>query len=294
MSIKHFKHSQIDKTRWDHTIRDSANALLYAYSYYLDIVSPGWEALIYNDYEVLMPLPVKSKWGVSYLVQPQYTQQLGLFSKNKIDGALVDAFIREIPYFSYELHLNEENSFPNKSLKRRNYLLDLQKDNYQNLYRSFSKNCKRNIGKANANSLQIKENMSIEQFFDFYDATATEYEKLNKALGLQIFTEIAKRETLKIYTVYHNEKPISASVQVFSGDRIINLLPISTVEGKKHSAMFLLINHIIELNAGKDLTLDFEGSMIDGIARFYRGFGAKEHFYPHIKRFRLKFLVGKL
>jgi len=44
--IIYHKHHEIDRDRWDECIRKSFNGIIYAYSWYLDIVSPQWEALI--------------------------------------------------------------------------------------------------------------------------------------------------------------------------------------------------------------------------------------------------------
>ena len=79
-----------------------------------------------------------------------------------------------------------------------------------------------------------------------------------------------------------------------SGNRLIYLLPFSTRKGKEYSAMFFLVNELIKGNAGKELFLDFEGSKIEGVYRFYKGFGAGLRSYYTIKRFRPIFLKGKL
>ena len=51
-------------------------------TWYLDIVSPGWEAIVKEEagcYVAVLPLPVRRKFGLRYLQQPLLTQQLGLF-----------------------------------------------------------------------------------------------------------------------------------------------------------------------------------------------------------------------
>jgi hypothetical protein len=57
--------------------------------------------------------------------------------------------------------------------------------------------------------------------------------------------------------------------------------------------MFLLIDELIRQNAEKKIILDFEGSQIEGIARFYKGFGAENQPYFMVKRFRPSYLIGK-
>ena len=47
----------IDKKHWDDCISKSFNGNVYAWSWYLDIVHPKWEALVENDYERVMALP---------------------------------------------------------------------------------------------------------------------------------------------------------------------------------------------------------------------------------------------
>ena len=61
----------------------------------------------------------------------------------------------------------------------------------------------------------------------------------------------------------------------------------SNEHGKNLGGMYYLLNHFIEKNAGKNLTLDFEGSMIPGVARFYAGFGATPESYFQLKINRL-------
>jgi hypothetical protein len=89
MKIRHLKHSEIDLQKWDSCVQNAANALVYAESWYLDIVSPHWEALVADDYEYVMPLPVKRKFGIPFLVQPPLSQQLGVFSLHIIDKSIV-------------------------------------------------------------------------------------------------------------------------------------------------------------------------------------------------------------
>ena len=83
MEIKYLKHNQIDKQKWDSAIENAENGLVYALSWYLDIVSPNWDALVVGDYEQVMPVTHKRKYGIKYLIQPPFCQQLGFFSQSK-------------------------------------------------------------------------------------------------------------------------------------------------------------------------------------------------------------------
>ncbi|MBK8472915.1 MAG: hypothetical protein IPL33_12555 [Sphingobacteriales bacterium] len=55
-AIRYVAHADIDRLRWDDAITRAANSLPYAYSWYLDIVAPHWDALVTDDYSAVMPL----------------------------------------------------------------------------------------------------------------------------------------------------------------------------------------------------------------------------------------------
>src|SRR5690606_23323566 len=62
-------------------------------------------------------------------------------------------------------------------------------------------------------------------------------------------------------------------------DRAIYMNAVSSPEGKKSRAMFLLLDNFIRKNANTNLILDFEGSMLRGVSRFFEGFGATPEIY---------------
>ena len=110
IKIKHLKYYEIDKSKWDNTVSCSDFSLPYFFSWYLDVVSPGWEALIAEDYSYIMPLTVKIKCGIKYVIQPPFTQQLGVISLSKnIDCQIINSFIKSIPYLIYDINLNYNN-----------------------------------------------------------------------------------------------------------------------------------------------------------------------------------------
>ncbi len=82
--IRHLPHSSIDKQKWDACISDSRNRIPYALSWWLDAVCPGWDALVQDDYLAVMPLTHGHKFGIDYLYQPYFTQQLGIFSLSTV------------------------------------------------------------------------------------------------------------------------------------------------------------------------------------------------------------------
>ncbi len=293
MQIKHLTHQEIDINLWDDVISNSFNHLFYAFSWYLDAVSPEWEALVSDNYTFIMPLPVKRKFKIPYLVQPVMTQQLGVFSMYPIDEAILNEFIQKIPYPSYELNLNEKNEIP-KIECRPNFLLSLEKS-YLELKRQFSSNTLRNLEKSHKSDLNINFDESESVFLDFYLKTDKNYSSLNKEILTELISKGISHQMLKIYSAYNSQNEILASVCILiSKHRITYLLPVSNAEGKRKSAMFLIVDRIIQEFSNKNYILDFEGSQIDGVARFYKGFGATNHPYFVIRKWRPSFLIGRI
>ncbi|MEA2107399.1 MAG: hypothetical protein U9P82_11900, partial [Bacteroidota bacterium] len=123
LAINHLQNAQIDKQKWDLTIENSHNGLVYALSWYLDVVSPGWNALVLGDYEAVMPLPVKQKFGLEYLVQPPFCQQLGVFcspDNENNDQYLLDQL--QILFRYIHIQLNAENKLTEACPLRKNYV----------------------------------------------------------------------------------------------------------------------------------------------------------------------------
>ena len=100
-------HNNIDKQKWDACITNANNGVVYAYSFYLDAMAKNWEALVLNDYEMVMPLTYNKKYGIYYLYQPPFCAQLGVFG-NELTKEIVEKFIATIPlkYKYWDVYLN--------------------------------------------------------------------------------------------------------------------------------------------------------------------------------------------
>jgi hypothetical protein len=106
-------------------------------------------------------------------------------------------------------------------------------------------------------------------------------------LQKKIIIESLKNGSGRLLSAYDDNRLIAAVFVIYSGSRIYYLCPVSSAEGKQKHSMSLLVNEIIARNAGTDKILDFEGSSISGVAKFYAGFGAKPEFYPVWNRIKL-------
>ncbi len=289
--IKHLRNNQIDKQLWDKTLIGAKNYFITAESWFLDVTFPNWEALVSDDYKYIMPLTVKNKYGLKYIVQPEMTQQLGVFSHKEITTEIINLFIQKIPYLSYSINLNEEN-FTSKSIVLPNYILNLNQG-LSDIENGFSKNTKRNIQKSQNLAIKIDNNVSISEFLSFYFTTETYYNKYTQRVVEQLVKKGVDLGKIGIIGARNEQLKLIASLAYLKQNkRIIYWLPISNKEGKEKSAMFGIMYEIIKKYSNQEILLDFEGSKIDGIARFYKGFGGIKKPYYLIEKNRPKWLIN--
>jgi hypothetical protein len=283
--IQYRKHDEVDFIKYDRCINSASNSRVYAAGWYLDRSAIVWDALVWGNYEFVMPIPVGNKYGIRYLYQPVFSQQLGIFPSPDLDIAF--HFYREIrKRFRYAfIHLNSENPVPGISetgyfFARNNFLLSANKS-YQSIFENYSKNTKRNLGRAESNHLNYVPDITLKEHIEFtkdnmqHILTKKDMDKLKSIISYSQVKGIGE-----IPAVYDAENRLCATVFFCRWkNRITYLNAVSDKNGKDLRGMFLLIDRYIRNISGNDIIIDFEGSMIPGVARFFKGFGATTEKY---------------
>jgi len=288
MQIIHLKRNNIDVVAWDRCIGNATHTLPYAYSWYLDVVSPNWEALVLGNYDIVMPLTVAKKWFVKGLMQPYYCQQLGLFSEQVIDTDTAKAFLDMLRKKYWFAVLNFNPSLPKlegyQGLQPRvNLVLDLFEQPYE-IRKNYSENLQRNIRKAQKNGVEISYNLSIDAFKAFYLQNIKQGDEVFRPIHQQVFlrlTEAVMDNGMGQIVAARKStgELISAILLLKHKGRAINLINTSNTFSKQTGAMHMLLDELI-CKILKDCVLfDFEGSTIPGVARFYQSFGARTETY---------------
>jgi hypothetical protein len=291
--IHYVKREDLEVVKYNDCIENSIQSRIYAFSWYLDIVADNWDVLVLNDYEAVMPVPWKQKYFIKYVTQPFFCQQLGVFARKKISKELVLDFIQNIPnkFFRISLQLNAENNIDGEKLvKKNNYVLALNKTS-EALIAGFSNNRKRDLKKAIASSLIIDEDISVKEFFKFYLLNDKFYDKHNSIKNVLENILQIRNGSLKLYGIRSNGVLISCVLLLDDMKRVTYLVPVHNNLSKKNGAMTLLITTIIRKFQNSDYILDFEGSMVNGVASFYKSFGAEINQYQQIKYNNLPLLL---
>ena len=287
-NLKYIKRQNIDDEKWNTLVSESAISIGYAYTWYLDLLCPSWDALILGDYEAVMPLPHKKKYGLlKYIYQPRFIQQLGVFSKNQ-DSGLTRKFFEAIPkkFILAEFFVNSHFGLHSSAIPRRNLILHLDQP-YETLFSGFSKDAKKNIKRTEGISFEPGE--SISDSIDLYRQV---YGKLNPGISDWHYNQLKKacavakeKERLIHTTFWDGETFLGMGLLLCSGNRMHNFCAAPTEAGRKKDVMHAYINHIIKSYAKSHWILDFEGSQIESVAYFFQKFNPVEEPYLHIKRY---------
>ena len=291
--IKYLKYEHIDKEKWDACISNSFNGVIYAYSWFLDVVCEEWEALVEGDYDRVFPINFKKKTGVNIIYQPFFTQQLGVFSKTGLTPEVINNFLKAIPqkYKVIDLNLNIHN---NPDLPGFEYLLQINHEldligDYTALRSNYATNTRRNLVKAESAGLSIVKGIKPDDVIDLFRANRGRDIKVLKdanylTLKRLIYTCIYKGIAC-VYGVYTENNVLCAgAVFLESNKKSVFFFSGLSSDGREQRAMFFLIDHFIKEHSNKHLTLDFDGSNNEALARFYKSFGSTRIDFIRISR----------
>lgn len=289
--LRYLSNHQINYTKWDVCVEASPQRLVYALSWYLDVVAPGWAGFVMEEegnYVAVMPLPVKHQFGIRYIEQPLFCQQLGLFSVN---GALnPQTFLLEVTrcfaliskYSFNTANTPAFNPVGNLLTVHRHYThyLDLSPD-YEAIYQNYSRDRKINLKRSCQAKLEVKESTDIAPLIKLFkeDVAARIRGGVSELaygrLGQLYKMLAAKGMATLLYTQTPSGELDAGCLFVTYGQKIIYLFNAASVAGRRRNGRSLLIDFIIKKYAGQPYVFDFESPVaVESIIRVYKGFGA--------------------
>jgi hypothetical protein len=301
-SLRILSRDQINTPQWNDCIKQSLNETPMAYSWVLDFLAPDWKGLVIGDYEGVMPLNIRSKWGYQLIQMPYDTHNLDIFSslvplteiKHQIFFHPVFSTYRFISY-SFLPYNNQHPVDQNKPVFIRNtYELSLNAD-YSSIFNNFTKSHKKNVRRFLRNNLTIEKNMAPHSYKTLQQAMAKEKTMLfspqshNANFSRMIQTAVQKNRG-ELLTIAENNVIIGSCFFLFGEKRIL-VFHISNATGRQKNTTFGLVNHFLENHSGLSKTLDFAGSDIESIALFNKGFGARLRIYPAVYQNYLPWLM---
>lgn len=292
--INYLCNEEIDRTAWDSCVEKSPGVKPYAFTWYLDIMAPGWKALVDDDYDAVFPVPGFKRYGIQYVATPIFLQRLGVFSPDKPLDESVNEFLGYIPgfYRLIDLCISQKADCDGFHISEKaNYELDLS-DTYDRLWEAFAPHCRRNIESSAFFKPEIELNDDPGELIQLFLA--------NKGKGIRNIKErdFRKLETLMNYCIRNRLGNIlcvrNSSRQLIYGMFVIEtkksktmLFVVNTPESRKMQTGYYVVNEIIKQYSSSKFILDFAGSSLPSVAFFMSSFGAKNYPYYRLYSNRL-------
>lgn len=282
--IKRIKYKDIDFEKYDACLKNSVQKKFYAERIFLDIASKkNWEALIYKDYEAIMPIPLINKYGVKIVHNPKLCQQLGVFSSSDsvaVNDLFYDFLIRNYIIRYYTFNDGNELSAPLK--KRNNFLIF--PDQYETVRQRYSPKRKRKLrlDQEVVDNSNVIKNPDILIVKDFIRSTGLGADAKDLEKFIELLTDFFHNEKLDFYGFFYHNKLINM-IAVYKENYSLALLgTYNDRDFVKLSGSSFLIDKVISENIETKI-FDFEGSEIPAVEEFFRGFRPELRPYPCIQ-----------
>ena len=107
------------------------------------------------------------------------------------------------------------------------------------------------------------------------------YKKLENLISYSI-----KNKNIKIIkAIDASNKLLGGAIFIIENRKIYYLFSTVNKKGQDLFVMTQIINSMVNQYSDTDYILDFEGSMVPGIAQFFKSFGAVEETYFSLKKY---------
>lgn len=297
--IEYLRHNEIDKVKWDICVGNTPSCKPYGYSWYLDVMAPGWEALVDDDYDSVFPVPAFRRFGLYYIATPVFLQQLGIFSPDNDTKVKLNEYLEYMPDFYRLVDLSIAQPSPNsrfRIVEKDNYELSLASE-YSKLRENYSSDCRRNIRVASEAGQKIEEISDPAEVINLF--------RNNKGRGLK---GVKERDYQKLYRLIQsarergkgrligvrdsNRQLIYGLFLVIVPGSVTLLFTATSHESREKRTGYLVIDSIINEFSSSNMILDFAGSSIASIADYNMSFGSVRKPYYRIYRNNLPWPVS--
>lgn len=291
--IQFLHNHEIDKQQWDECINASPNGLIYAKTFYLNTICPGWHALSGANYDWVLPITHKKKWGIAYLYQPPFTQQSGVFAKKDVlvpYQQIIEWLKKHYRFWEVSWNYATDPKVFHPTIQidsAANFILNL-KNSYQSISLNYNNVLIKNLKRSRHFQHVYKTTEDFDTCINLYrkhyshripHVTLSDYQRFSN-----ICLYALQNKMLVCRQVVNNEgECFAAALLLTDQKRLYNIINLTTEAGKKRQANHFLLDAIIREFSGQELLLDFEGSDVPGVKIFYENFGAVNQPFYRIK-----------
>jgi hypothetical protein len=282
---------KIDAVKWDVCVAANNGGLIYAQYHYLNTICSNWSAVVFGNYQAILPLPWRKKFGITYFYAPAFMQQLGLIGQIEgLSSKQLFTSIRSIAKLG-DLFFNYTNEWvftKHNYILKNNYTIKLAQD-YLSIASKYSKDLIQNLQKAEKTNYQYLTDTAISNTISLFQS---QYGNRFKQITPTDFTNFERiclqlQQNQQCYIRFikdtSSEKKLATALLLKDQKRLYLVMNSTSNEGRKASANHLLIDRILHEFSGQNLIFDFEGSNLDGVKTFYKNYHPENQPYFHLQ-----------
>lgn len=302
----------------DLCLSDSCSSIaIFSQYWWLDAVvgENNWDvALVEKDNKIVASLPyvIKHKYGLTILGQPPLTQTLGPWLRDQPANTkytrllenqkdLMSDLINQLPHHDFFLQ--------NFSPEITNWLPWYWQGFYQTtaytyrlknlhdvnaIWEGLRENIRRDIRKARKRNIIIDNNATVEEFLPLQRQTFERQGKvspISEDMIRRLDTACAKSSARRIFIAKDAEGQSHAGIYlVWNNHAAYYLMGGGNPNLRNSGATSLAMWEAIQFASTVSKVFDFEGSMIEPVERFFRGFGAHQTPYFKVSRYSNRWL----
>lgn len=308
--------SSIDPSDWDTFIEGSPQGAVFLHHGYMSIIAPGWQALIVKEgdrWVGVLPLGDSSKYGLTRSLQPHFSQYWGIcFARNELIGyqnlswqkSVIDLMLPQLsayrqiiwhfsPAFGYPLPFH----WAGFTLQSRfTYQIDLNQPE-ETLLSVMASTTRRYLRKGEG--LQVEESGEAAEFLGLFAKQRTEGHEIissndhDQSIVTNLIAYLRSEQKGKLLLVRDQEGQLLAGGLFGMTNGICTYLlgTYDPSEGNRSAMPLMMWTMIREAQEAGMRVFDFEGSMLEGVERFFRRMGGQPVPYLRIEKNELPLLI---
>lgn len=307
-----------NKLKYKEFLKKEPNVPIFSQDWWLDSVcgEDNWDIIIIEKggkIVATMPFYMVKKRIYKEIKMPLLTQKLGpyikypptqkYYKKLSLEKYVINEIIDALPKtdaFTQNLDGTITNWLPFfwrnfKQTTRYTYVIENQ--NFEEVTKEFDNSPRNRLKKSAKYGIEICESDDIKTFYEVntitYNRKGLEI-PYSFDLVQKLYANCQKNNACKILFAKTKEgKVIAAGFFVFDSKTMYYLMGGIDPKYKDYGAMDTILFEAIQFAIKNNKVFDFEGSMVESVEKYFRGFGAIQKMYFSIYKIDSKYIKTK-
>ncbi len=276
--MKFIESTHIDKKVWSE-LTTNHSIHFFSETNYLDAVAENWGAYVKGNYEAVLVIPYRVKFGVKWAYLPLF------YRSSEWIGNWTEKEKKEIKSRLLKDFKGGNIAFEESNVDATDFFYQVIHPNQE--YRiNYNKLAVRMLKKAENSELKQTNELHLDVFVKLIakelKAKVGVWDEEGMAVFKNLVNNYAKDDKLKFYGVILHGELVGGIVTLVSNNRILYLKGTATIEAKKMGAVYMVMDAAINDAMQKKCTFDFGGSRVDGVARFNYNLGGTDVHYQNM------------